>query len=175
MPFKYENKKIDAIVMSAVLHEVYSYVEDGKNVWEKAILEAFSTLAEGGVLLIRDFAAPAINEQVEISFLNDDVKNFYNYFRINFRTFKTWDRNESEKIRDKRVSVLEDFPEILENQNSTNLSFGFAAEMMLHYKNYLADLNSGAISSFPDSWKEIDERYFIPDSRLESFIPRVQG
>lgn len=162
MPFKYNNTEINGIVLSAIMHEVYSYVEDGKASWKKAVEESASTLSQEGVLLLRDFAAPKITGDVTLSFLDEEVKEFYNYFRKRFRTFKTWNKNESEKIKDKRISDSNDYPPVSENGLSVVLPFGLVAEFVLHYKNYNADYAAGSIDPFSDFWKEIDERYLIP-------------
>ena len=162
LPFKPNNTYINGMVLSAIIHEIYSYVHDGKFAWRKAIEEVSNTLSEDGVLLVRDFAAPKTNDLVELSFLNQETKDFYKYFRERFRTFKTWNDDEIKKIVYKRVT-LDDYPLLLEDSVSVVLPFCMASELMLHYKNYVADLKNGAIVGFPDNWKEIDERYLIPD------------
>ncbi|HCC06403.1 TPA: hypothetical protein DEP94_03555 [Candidatus Nomurabacteria bacterium] len=167
MPFKYDNCEIGGIVLSAVMHEVYSYVDEGKSVWKKAVLESVTTLSDNGILLLRDFAGPSINDFVEVSFLNEKVRGFYNYFRQRFRTFKTWDDDDAEKMKDKRLS-FDDYPPLPEEETFLRLPFGLVAEMVLHFKNYNSDLKSGLIKAYSNSWKEIDERYLIPDPDLES-------
>ena len=138
MPFKYTNDYMDGIVLSAIMHEIYSYVEDGKIAWIKAIQEASMTLSNNGVLLLRDFAGPEINDLIEISFLDQDVKDFYSYFRERFRTFDTWNKDEVEKMKDKR-NKQDDYPILSEGQASVIMPFGTAAELMLHYRNYVSD------------------------------------
>ncbi len=58
MPFR-ENS-IDGFIMSAILHEIYSYIPDGKQAWSQAIKEVATKLAENGAFLLRDFAAPEV-------------------------------------------------------------------------------------------------------------------
>lgn len=165
MPFKYNSSHIDGIVLSAVMHEIYSYVEDGKTAWIKAVQEAFMVLSDDGVLLLRDFAGPETNDQVEISFLNQESKDFYNYFIERFRTFDTWSGDEVKKIKDKR-NKHNNYSLLSENQMSATLPFGMAAELMIHHRNYVSDFKNGIIKAFPNDWKEIDERYFVPDPDL---------
>ncbi len=172
MPFKYHNSEINGIVLSAVMHEIYSYVEDGKDSWKKAIEESVSTLSQEGILLLRDFAAPKITDDVKLSFLDDEVKVFYNYFRRRFRTFKTWNKEESQRIKDKRTPESSDYPPVSENDLSVVLPFGLVAEFVLHYKNYSSDYAAGSITPFPNSWKEIDERYLIPSPESVDVVGR---
>lgn len=170
MPFKYNNTHIDGIVLSAVMHEIYSYVEDGKTAWIKAVQEASRVLSDGGVLLLRDFAGPETNDndEVEILFLNQESKDFYNYFIERFRTFDNWSGDEVKKMKDKR-NKHDNYPLLSENQMSVTLPFGIAAELMLHCRNYVSDFKNGIINVFPNDWKEIDERYFVPDPDTEVF------
>lgn len=162
MPFKQNNTHVNGIVLSAIMHEIYSYVEDGKSAWKKAVQEASITLSENGILLLRDFAAPETNDIIEVSFLNQDVEDFYEYFRTRFRTFKTWSATEVDKMKDKRTT-LDDYPQLGKSKKGVTLPFSLAAELMLHYRNYVAGLKNGVITGFSDSWKEVDEQYLIPD------------
>ena len=50
------NWSIDGFVLSAVMHEVYSYADDGKDAFTKAIGEVYKKISPGGCIFISDFA-----------------------------------------------------------------------------------------------------------------------
>ena len=52
----------DVVIMSSLLHEVYSRAEDGRTAVVQTILEARRVLKTGGVLVIRDMIMPAHSE-----------------------------------------------------------------------------------------------------------------
>ncbi len=164
LPFRKEGLQIDGIVLSAIMHEIYSYVEDGKAAWKKAIQEAAESLSLEGKLLLRDFAAPDLKEDIDLKFLSGEALDFYNYYCKRFRVFSTWDKNEAEKIRDRRLDVR-DYPEI--NQGMSRISADKAAEMMLHFNLYQINIIGGHIAPYEEKWKEIDERYlpFNPNKK----------
>lgn len=51
-------KDADAVIMAAVLHEIYSYNEDSLAAGKNALEVAYQTLKEGGRIIIKDFARP---------------------------------------------------------------------------------------------------------------------
>ncbi len=165
LPF--EKNKIDGIVFSAILHEIYSYVEDGKFAWKKAIQEATTSLSPNGVLLLRDFASPFEKGDIRLSFLTDESKRFYSYFINNFRNFTSWTQTELISFIDKRVGN-KDYPKINSGNDSIKIPFDKAAEMILHFKTHQSDIENNCVKPFSDGWKEIDERYLPFNPNQES-------
>jgi len=161
LPFKNKNQEIDGMVYSAIMHEIYSYVEDGKLAWKKAIQEASESLSIDGVLLLRDFSAPAIKNEVKLSFLSKEAKEFYKYFRNRYRTFDSWNKSDADKIINRR-SDISDYPEDQSGEVSP-VPFSMIAEMMMHFKNYQSDIENKCIKPFDNNWKEIDECYLPPN------------
>lgn len=160
---------VDGIVLSAIMHEIYSYVQDGKYAWMKALKSAVSSLSDGGVILLRDFAAPEEKGNVKLSFLTEDSKKFYKYFVSNFRFFSNWQQNDVKNFNDKRTDS-NDYPNLDDNADLVEIPFGLAAEMMLHFKTYQADIENNCTTPYNKDWKEIDERYlpFNPRGNCET-------
>lgn len=157
-----KDNSVDGVVFSSIMHEIYSYTENGKESWEKAICEAARILKPGGVLLLRDFAAPDIRGDIQLNLLTTEAKNFYNYFRNKFRTFEFWNEEVVKKMEDKRTN-LNDFPEIPKNNPAITIPFEMAAEMILHFNSHKKATEEKTTEPFAPGWKEIDERYLMPD------------
>jgi SAM-dependent methyltransferase len=65
----------DLVVMSSVLHEVYSWSADGLNSVARALRNAHRSLLPGGLLLVRDFVRPEGGEAlVELHHERHDVR-----------------------------------------------------------------------------------------------------
>ncbi len=165
--------RIDGFIFSAIMHEIYSYVEDGKKAWKRAIEEAVTMLAVDGCILLRDFAAPEPKKTVAITCKTDEAKAFYQYFRERFRTFEFWDADVRNHLLDKRSGNEEDYPPVMESEGSLYLPLDKAAELLLHFRNYERDKASPSFISFDLRWKEIDERYlpFDPGSTTNTTMP----
>ncbi len=159
MPFRTNGQVVDGLVFSAILHEVYSYVPDGRRAWKLALQEAFQNLAPGGVLVLRDFAAPEKHGPAEVQFISDEAIAFYDYFRQRYRTFETWETDDVKAMHDRRVT-FDDFPPA--TGGKVILEFRDAAEMMLHFRNYIDHIERGILVPGDTSWKEIDECYLVP-------------
>lgn len=167
MPFK--NESIDGMVMSAILHEIYSYVPDGRNAWRKAIREVAEKITDDGTFLLRDFAAPQIPGNVTLSCNTDIATNFYNYFTGRYRTFEGWSEQSRDLIRDKRNSNDPDYPDFDANTRSVMLPYAHAAEILLHFRNFWSDYQAGLTTIGNPDWKEIDEAYLVPDPHITRF------
>ena len=85
------DNSISGIVLSSILHEVYSYFPNGMVSWKKTITEAARVLSKDGILFLRDPESPDAKD-VKVEFLSDFSQDFYNYFRREFRTFRSLDR-----------------------------------------------------------------------------------
>lgn len=168
MPFAKEEKLADGIVLSSILHEVYSYVPDGKAAWKEAIANAARNLSNNGILLLRDFANPVIDGNVRISFLSNYAREFYQYFRQRYRTFQNWEEKDRNIMCNEHITE-DDFPEILSTDESVTLPFDKASEMMLHFRNYADHINKNLIKIADPAWKEADETYLVPDPDSHTF------
>lgn len=170
MPFVEGDVKIDAMVLSAILHEIYSYVPNGRRAWKKAIQDSVHSLSKDGALLLRDFAAPHMPSQlIELSLKTTHARNFYDYFRDRYRTFETWDVETMKRMVDRRLNN-DDYPGSTAN-GLVALPFGAAAELMLHFRNYQDHIRRGMIQENDPRWKEIDECYLIPDAESKNNTP----
>lgn len=172
---------IDGFVFSAIMHEIYSYVEDGKKAWMLAIEEAVTLLAVDGCILLRDFAAPEVKRAVAITCKTDEAKAFYQYFRERFRTFEFWKEEDRNNFLDRRTENKGDYPLPTEGQRSFTLPLDKTAELLLHFRNHAREKEASSFIPLDPRWKEIDERYlpFDPGSAsdttmtMDTYIERV--
>jgi ubiquinone/menaquinone biosynthesis C-methylase UbiE len=167
-----DTESVDGLVLSSVLHEVYSYLPYGKYEWQGAIREAARVLKINGCLLLRDPAAPETNEQIKLEFKTDEGRKFYKYFKENYRVFSAWDEAERETVLDKRTPDDDTLPE-LNSGSKQNMLLPFAqlANFMLHFRNYWNDLQRGQIKTQDDlNWREINESYFVPNGDKSPFL-----
>jgi ubiquinone/menaquinone biosynthesis C-methylase UbiE len=162
---------IDILIESAILHEVYSYLPDGKKAWEKAISDVADRLSENGVFLLRDFSSP-IEKVVELGFKSDFSRDFYKYFINRYRIFNRWNIDSS-KIVDKRTKFSEDFPKMNDN-GLIRISLTKTAEFMLHFKNFLENYSHNITEFGDDNWKEINETYLVPNPRKDGINPMAK-
>jgi ubiquinone/menaquinone biosynthesis C-methylase UbiE len=172
MPFFDET--IDGIVMSAILHEIYSYVPSGRDAWKNAIHQVARKLSENGVFLMRDFAAPSHNGLVKLTAHTGVARRFYTYFRHYYRTFYTWEKGIVLDMADKRRPNARNFPCLHEKSGTVELPFGKAAEVLLHFRNFLQDRCRIEADMEDPGWKEINETYLPPnpcDLNVETTMP----
>lgn len=67
---------VDNVVFSSVLHEVYSYAEEGlprRLAWRRALKHAVDALAPGGRIVVRDFVSPDRPEAMALLEAPDDA------------------------------------------------------------------------------------------------------
>ena len=164
LPFA--NHNVDGIIESSILHEIYSYVPDGKSAWKKAISEVALKLSEGGIYLLRDFSGPANKGDVQLSLTSDIAKNFYKYFKKYFRNFTLCDPEYVKNIIDKRAQNNSDLPEYDPQSHVVTLPFGMAAEVVLHFRNFYDNYTKGITNLNDADWKEINESYLPPNPSL---------
>lgn len=152
---------VDAIIMSSVMHEIFSF-SGGKKSILKSLHNSIKILKKGGYLFIRDFSVPILeNEAIELNFKSKSFLQFYLYFSKNYRKgFK------EEKTKFFPIPI----------QNRVLLNVNDAAEMFLHYKNYKDHISKDIIKPFSKNWKEIKEIYqFIPELGYSNFLQFVQN
>lgn len=158
LPF--ETESVGAFILSSIMHEIYSYVPDGKAAWTRAIEEVALKSTLGGKLLLRDFAAPSQQGMVTLTFLTEMAADFYAYFAAFFRTFP--DDPESAQIKHRRRFGDTDFPLPQSGAWSVQLEYDRAAEVLLHFKNYSSDIDRGLTWLGNPGWKELNESYLPP-------------
>jgi SAM-dependent methyltransferase len=80
---QFKNGSIDTIIMSSVLHEVYSYSYYQMEVLEKAISNACEMLTPGGRLIIRDGVMPD-PKPYYLKFVGEGMKDLFEKFVKDF-------------------------------------------------------------------------------------------
>ncbi|MCL4363411.1 class I SAM-dependent methyltransferase [Candidatus Marsarchaeota archaeon] len=169
LPF--DSCSIDILIESAILHEIYSYVPDGKWAWKKAIVDVANCLSENGIFLLRDFSSPT-EKEIELEFKSDFSRKFYEYFVRYYRVFDKWGGGSS-KILDKRTEFSNDYPKMNEDK-SIRLNLTKTAELMLHFRNFLDDYSHNIAEFMDSSWKEINETYLVPNPNRPDVTPMVK-
>lgn len=159
------NQSIDGFVLSAMLHEVYSYAKDGKNAFARTIEETYRNTAECGCIFISDFAAPGIEGQASLRPKSEEAEEFVGYFVNNFRKFK------DVKPHTKKPFAT-DYSHYkghgLEVDGLLHSSPAFVSEILWHFKHYKKSFgNEPTLGNDLQGWKEINEVYLPPNP----FIP----
>lgn len=152
LPFR--DGTADAIILSSTLHEIYSYHQNGTDAFRKCLSENTRVLRKGGVIFIRDFAAPDTDERVSLHIRTPIAMKFYESFRTSFRKFAQWDTSM------KKNKLAEDFFPPL-GHGTVFLPLSKAAEFLLHFRSFWSDYQSGSSYVGNPSWKETDEMYLI--------------
>lgn len=165
------DSSINGVILSSILHEVYSYLPNGMASWQKTIGEAARILSEDGILFLRDPESPD-EEDVNVRFLSDFSQDFYNYFRREFRTFSSWDKEIMLSMLDRRPPDQEDYPS-LDPSQSIIIPLAKAAEVMLHFRNFWNDFHKDLVKLGDPGWKEMDEAYLLPNPTSKDHILSV--
>jgi hypothetical protein len=165
----FPNDSIDVFVESSLLHEIYSYVSEGKKAWKKAIEVVAEQMAEGGIFLLRDFSSPKYDKYVELTLTADISKRFYEYFKKSYRRFEGWNKSDIDNIRNIEEPEYNRYPESVENKVILNSSK--SAEFLLHFKNFYQDYTNNTVTFNDPKWKEINETYYIPNPYKQDFVP----
>ena len=113
-----ETGKVDSIIFSSIIHEIYSYTmtDEGRfniSVVEKALKNAFDSLAPGGRLIIRDGVRSFPADQqgiITVTFKEDSGLEFFKNYMCDFEGLRDI---EDKKIvvneAEKKVSACTDF------------------------------------------------------------------
>lgn len=159
LPF--ENNSVSGVVLSSLLHEVYSYFPSGFEAWNQTVRGSVRILEENGCLFIRDSAGPDFKDSIEISFKTKIAREFYEYFQAEFRAFNAWDIDSREQFQESR-EIDWSHLSTLDKSGRVALSQRYSAELIFHFftfwKGYTR--NVGRIGNI--NWKEINEAYFLP-------------
>jgi SAM-dependent methyltransferase len=171
----YPPGSIDAFVFSSIMHEIYSYVPDGRQAWMKAMVEVAQKTSPGGILLLRDFAAPDYGGSVRLSFRSQVAAEFYDYFSHHFRAFSGSTDQMRESIVDRRSGPDGYLPRLAQWGVPVELPASAAAEVLLHFKNFSDHVNRGITHLGDLAWKELNEAYLPPDPFTPGFYPMPQA
>lgn len=150
------DRSIDGFILSAVLHEVYSYADEGKDALAKTIQEVYRKTGENGCIFISDFAAPRIQGRVNLLPKTHKAMQFIDYFESSFRKFNNTQQGT-------------DASNIAPSLDSTSCSDpAFVSELLWHFKHYVKKFDGElTANNYPQGWKEINESY-LPFDPLSS-------
>lgn len=143
---QFKDDYFSGIMCSAVMHEVFSYSDNGKDKVKKSISEISRTLSKGGVCAIREFFVPE-NKQCKLICKTKEAKEFMKIFICKFR-------NNFNKDLQKGF--------VLKN-GELHGGRRLLTELMLHFR--VASVHFKTTSDFLNS-KEIEEEY-LPMSSLD--------
>lgn len=159
------DRSIDGFVLSAVMHEVYSYADDGKDAFAKAIGEVYKKISPDGCIFISDFAAPRLKGRVGIVPKSPEAAQFIDYFVHSFRKFN--DIEQSDK-KDLAINVSIDSS----SSDSPQSTPAFVSEVLWHFKHYKKKFQGELTpDTYPRGWKEINEAYLPLDYRSSDDTP----
>ena len=172
LPFP--NKYVDIIFMNSLLHEVVSYSKNWGEAWESAIHEAYQVLTPGGLLYIEDFTAANISGYIKIIFKSELAKNFYTYFRNEYRFFRSWGKEGAKSFKKDRELVIKNLPILKKSEDTILLGSALALELLTHFKIFNNDFNNGLVALGDKEWIEINERYYISPDGIQNLTGTEQ-
>lgn len=155
------DRSIDIILMNSLLHEVFSYSVNGVQNWKAAIEEGYRILRPGGLLYIEDFAPPKNRTRVIIELKTQLAREFYDFFRTEYRAFSSWGDETIKLFTPIRIEILSGFPELQLHTTSLELCSDLALELLTHFSIFMNDLSSGLSSIGDRNWVEINEQYHL--------------
>lgn len=150
------NGSVDGFILFAILHEVYSYAEDGKNAFTKAIEESYRKTSGGGCIFISDFAGPRIKGQASLQPKSDEAKRFIDYFLHNFRKFNDTEQPLTNNDRHHMDSSAWE-GDVLHSDTA------LVSEVLWHFKHFRKNVGNLTFDKEPQGWKEINEVYLPPN------------
>lgn len=168
LPFP--DRFVDIIFMNSLLHEVISYSQNWKKDWESAICEAYRVLTPGGLLYVEDFTATDTNGNVKIIFKSEFARKFYDYFRNEYRSFKSWGKEYIEFFSKDRKLIFKNLPILKKEEDSIMLGSALALELLTHFKIFNNDFRSGLVVLGDKEWIETNERYYLSTNGVKDII-----
>ncbi len=143
---------VDAVVMSSVLHEIYSYnLPNGTDAYKRAVLEAGRVLNINGILYIRDFGTPTPEDPVKLQPISKDAKDFYDYFLTNFSV--GLDDNIYDRIK------IDTYGRLIKTAD--------LSQILMHFRHFWNDRSKGHVELGDLEWKELCESYVIPNPLID--------
>jgi hypothetical protein len=150
------DESVDGFILFSILHEVYSYAENGKESFVKAIEESYKKTSGDGCIFISDFAGPRIKGRVGLQPKSDEARRFINYFLHNFRRF-----NDTEQTIIPDDSRHMDFSswegDVLRSDAA------LVSEVLWHFKHFSKNVADFTFDKKLQGWKEINEDYLPPN------------
>ncbi len=151
----------DVVINSSLMHEVFSYTPNSNQAWVSTISDSIDVLRPGGKMAFRDFNLPDIEQPIKVNFTSELISNFYEYFRRDFRVLRAWTPEATAGLVGKREEYDQEFPST--SQNSVELPVSSVAEILIHFRHFWHAIQGGETYLGDINWKEINERYFIPN------------
>lgn len=151
------NESVDGVVLSSLMHEVYSFSPRGKDAWYRTIRDSARVLKENGCILLRDSAAPELRGNIQVQLRTVLSQEFYDYFAEEFRKFNGW----KDSLKNAFTFPLPVFP----SRNDADvviLSPWQAAELLFHFVNFSLGYPNDPNFIGNKNWKELNEIYYPP-------------
>lgn len=91
-------EKVDTIIFSSILHEIYSYSDIGRGKFDiqsvkNALMNAYDSLNQGGRIIIRDGVKTPFNNRLTVALKTDDALDFFKNFCNDFKGLQDVDHN----------------------------------------------------------------------------------
>lgn len=159
-------EKVDTIIFSSILHEIFSYTETEKGRFEietvkTALRNAYDSLNPGGRLVIRDgVKSPSDDSVIDIRFKDPAGLDFFRNFVRDFQGLK--------EIEDRKIVIRE-------AENSVSACTNFAREFLYTYtwgtESYAHEVQEQfgyfTIEEFRSFFEELGARIIRCDAFLE--------
>ncbi len=156
------HSSVDAVCLSSILHEVYSYLPHGLHSLLSAVNEAVRVIKPGGFLYIKDFAAHENPTRLlEMQFVSEFSEKFYDLWQIHYRKFESWKPEERNFVVSE--SNMLSYPPRGQS-SSVLLQSGLISEFLMHLRNAYNDSGKSNFFLTTDgaiSWKEMNEQYHV--------------
>lgn len=172
LPFP--DQDIDIIFMNSLLHEVVSYSKNWGKAWKSAIHEAYRVLTQGGLLYIEDFTAANTSGFIKITFKSELARNFYTYFRNEYRSFRSWGKEGAKSFKKDRELIVKNLPLLKKSEDTILLDSALALELLTHFKIFNNDFKNGLVTLGDKEWIEINERYYLSSDGIQNLTSTEQ-
>lgn len=160
------DEKVDTILFSSILHEIFSYTETENGRFEissvkKALLNAYDSLNTGGRIVIRDgVKSPVDDSVIEIRFKDPVGMEFFQSFVRDFQGLKD--------IEDKKIVICE-------QEKKVSACANFAREFLYTYtwgrQSYAHEVQEQfgyfTIMEYREFWENLGAKVIRCDSFLE--------
>ena len=160
------DERVDAVIFSSILHEIFSYVETEHGRFEissvkEALRNAYDSLKPGGRIIIRDgVKSPMDDSVIEIRFKDPAGMDFFKNFVRDFQGLKD--------VEDKKI-------EIFEKENKVCACTNYAREFLYTYtwgqSSYAHEVQEQfgyfTIEEFREFFTEMEAKIIRSDAFLE--------
>lgn len=160
------DEKVDTILFSSILHEIFSYTETENGRFEiesvkVALRNAYDSLKPGGRIVIRDgVKSPVDDSVIEITFLDPNGIDFFRNYVKDFQGLKD--------IEDKKIEIREQEGKVIADAN-------YAREFLYTYtwgqQSYAHEVQEQfgyfTIAEYREFWEGLGAKVIRCDSFLE--------